>query len=1172
MQNNLLSIKVIFFKTADFNQSVDQIRRFTDLPILENELFNSIELSITPSDLSLVSSLSFISYIEPVDPPAYKENDLGRTLHRTNVINTEYVTGKKYNGEGVKVMMHDDGYVEPHIDRKGRVDESFCFGCSSSSNDSHGDHVSGTIMGAGNLDPKGRGMADGSFLYVMGYSTNNYSQYVPQLYNNYDVVITSASYSNGCNAGYTSLARDLDEQNNTYSSLLHVFSAGNSGSSDCGYGAGSTWGNVTGGHKQAKNVIAVGNLDYAASLASSSSRGPAADGRIKPDICAQGTNVYSTYPNYTYNSITGTSMSCPGISGVLAQLYQAYKENNNNTNPSSGLMKCILLNSADDIGNPGPDFKHGWGVVNANRALKLIENSNYFSGSISQGSTNTHTLNIPSNIDEVKVMVYWHDKEGSTSASISLVNDINMSMSSSNGTNYNPWVLDPTPNSSNLNQNAVRGIDNLNNMEQVTITNPSSGNYTIYINGNSIPFGPQEYFISYELIDSEVELTYPIGGEGLVPGEYEAIRWDASESNTSFSLQYSNNNGSSWSTIANNVSSSARYYAWQVPSTVTNQALIRISRGNSVSQSHENFTVVDVPANLSVYWPCRDSINISWSSVSGATGYVVRMLGEKYMDSVYTTTSTNIWLINPDPSVSESWFSVNALKNSGQGRRAVAVNAQALSANCAGAILGCTNPTATNYDPIANTTVAYGGAASNNFGSGGYFNGDQHLIFTAYKESVIKSAIIYSEASNTITFELRDNSGTVLDDTTLNVIAGQQRINLNFDVPIGTDLQLGVSSGALQNNGLYRNSSGASYPYDVASALTITASSASSAPLGYYYFYYDLEVEVPCLNSSNSSWDCDGQGNCYDPGTGNGAYSSLSSCQSNCVVPSWDCDGQGNCYDPGTGNGAYSSLSSCQSNCVVPSWDCDGQGNCYDPGTGNGAYSSLSSCQSNCVVPSWDCDGQGNCYDPGTGNGAYSSLSSCQSNCVVPSWDCDGQGNCYDPGNGNGAYSSLSSCQSNCVVPSWDCDGQGNCYDPGNGNGAYSSLSSCQSNCIVPSWDCDDQGNCYDPGTGNGLYNTLSACQLECVKTSILNANTLDFKVYPNPSNNIFNIELNTISQESIKIKVMSTIGDIIYSNELVNYKGEYNSKIDLTQQAKGIYLLDIMTNQEIIKVKLILQ
>ena len=50
--------------------------------------------------------------------------------------------------------------------------------------------------------------------------------------------------------GYTSLSSDLDEQNNVYPSLLHVFSLGNSGSSDCGYGAGSGWGNVTGGHKQ----------------------------------------------------------------------------------------------------------------------------------------------------------------------------------------------------------------------------------------------------------------------------------------------------------------------------------------------------------------------------------------------------------------------------------------------------------------------------------------------------------------------------------------------------------------------------------------------------------------------------------------------------------------------------------------------------------------------------------------------------------------------------------------------------------------------------------------------------------------------------------------------------------------------------------------------------------
>ena len=64
-------------------------------------------------------------------------------------------------------------------------------------------------------------MADGAFLYVYGSSNNNYYD-VPNLYNNYDVKITSKSYSNGCNAGYTSLAQDLDEQINLY--LLFMFS------------------------------------------------------------------------------------------------------------------------------------------------------------------------------------------------------------------------------------------------------------------------------------------------------------------------------------------------------------------------------------------------------------------------------------------------------------------------------------------------------------------------------------------------------------------------------------------------------------------------------------------------------------------------------------------------------------------------------------------------------------------------------------------------------------------------------------------------------------------------------------------------------------------------------------------------------------------------------------
>jgi len=166
--------------------------------------------------------------------------------------------------------------------------------------------------------------------------------------------------------------------------------------------------------------------------------------------------------------------------------------------------------------------------------------------------------------------------------------------------------------------------------------------------------------------------------------------------------------------------------------------------------------------------------------------------------------------------------------------------------SCIVSVLGCTNPSATNFDPNANTTVAFGGALDNSFASGSYFNGNQYLIFDSYKECIIKSAVVDSESSNTITFELRDNVGNVIDDTTLSLVSGLQRIDLDFNIPIASDLQLGIANNSLQTNGLYRNNAGANYPYDIASAINITSSSANTNPYNYYYFFYDIEVEISC--------------------------------------------------------------------------------------------------------------------------------------------------------------------------------------------------------------------------------------------------------------------------------------------------------------------------------------
>ena len=333
--------------------------------------------------------------------------------------------------------------------------------------------------------------------------------------------------------------------------------------------------------------------------------------------------------------------------------------------------------------------------------------------------------------------------------------------------------------------------------------------------------------------------------------------------------------------------------------------------------------------------------------------------------------------------------------------------------------------------------------------------------------------MINSEATNNITFELRNSNGTVIDDTTLSVSMGWQRVNLNFDVPIGNNYQIGVANGNLQTYGLYRNDAGASYPYNIGSAVNITSSSATTAPYSYYYFYYDIEVEIECQGGIAASWDCDGLGNCIDPGTGLGQYSSLVQCQSNCIVPSWDCDGLGNCIDPGTGLGQYSSLVQCQSNCIVPSWDCDGLGNCIDPGTGLGQYSSLVQCQSNCIVPSWDCDGL---------------------------------------------------------------------------------------------------GNCIDPGTGTGLYNTLLACQSICSTVNINDLGLEKFKIYPNPANNVINIEFLVNTLSDLSICIYNFIGENILLDNINSFSGKYYKQYDLSSYSKGIYHIEIRTDQGIINKKLILQ
>ncbi|HEX5002237.1 MAG TPA: choice-of-anchor J domain-containing protein, partial [Bacteroidia bacterium] len=291
----------------------------------------------------------------------------------------------------------------------------------------------------------------------------------------------------------------------------------------------------------------------------------------------------------------------------------------------------------------------------------------------SQGGNDTYNITVPSGTNQVRIMVYWTDFEGDPLAAKSLVNDLNMTVTDPNSIVYNPWVLNPAPNAATLNANATRAVDDLNNVEQVTIDLPVAGSYTINIDGFMVPQGPETYYLVYEFRGDEVNVTYPIGYEGFVPGETETIRWDAYGNNGTFNLEYSTDLGNSWNSIAPAVAANARYYNWLVPSAVTSEALIRVTRGAVTGQSDDAFSIIGLPQNITVDWACPDSIRLSWSSVTGAVGYEVSVLGANYMDSVTYTTGTYAILTGLNPLV-DQWFSVKAYSAANaKGRRANAI-------------------------------------------------------------------------------------------------------------------------------------------------------------------------------------------------------------------------------------------------------------------------------------------------------------------------------------------------------------------------------------------------------------------------------------------------------------------------------------------------------------------
>ncbi|MEO6037612.1 MAG: S8 family serine peptidase, partial [Saprospiraceae bacterium] len=667
-----IDVNIQLYPQISIARGAELCRQYGLNVLLEGRENGFLQVRLPEANLDIVAALPFIQYLELKSAPGRPEDTKGRSLHRSNLLDSDHALGKHYNGAGVNVLVRDDGKLGPHIDFQGRL-YNHAEGAPDAG--SHGDGVGGIICGAGNLDPTKKGMAAGANLFTVDYTDEFQDETLP-LHLDENVTITNTSYSNGCNAGYTIIAQTIDEQLFNHPMLMHVFSAGNrNGVSDCGYGAGDQWANITGGHKMGKNAIATANLTADGSLDGTSSRGPAHDGRLKPDIAANGTDQNSCSPFNTYQVFGGTSAAAPGIVGCLAQLTQAYKEMHGGLQPEAALLKATLLNTANDLGNVGPDFKFGWGHVNAYRALRSLEQNHWLTGSTDQAGVSTNTVQIPAGTKQAKIMIYWLEPPAAENAAKTLLNDLDLQVLAPNGEPSLPWLLDPSPDPLLLDQPAGKGRDSLNNVEQVAIDNPVAGTYTVKVTGTAVPFGPQPYVLVWEFLTDDIALTYPAGGEGFVPGETERLYWDAYGNSGNTTLRYSTDNGNSWLPITNISDPAKRFFDWTVPNAVSSEVRVLAIRGSKRDTTDQPLTIARIPQNVVIRKVCPDSITVDWTTpVNDTLSYGVYLLGQKYME-LRGISDTSFLQLPIQNAGLEQWVAVRTNYSNGLGgRRSLAVN------------------------------------------------------------------------------------------------------------------------------------------------------------------------------------------------------------------------------------------------------------------------------------------------------------------------------------------------------------------------------------------------------------------------------------------------------------------------------------------------------------------